>query len=106
MTELANEFKTSEAIAALKRLLKIAHSDTGQSKIVADFLLAWWNARRCGGFDLTDIWGVDRRIADDMVSVFKLIALSNEYPIAFGFRKEFENLVLGWRSMPTDKASV
>lgn len=30
--------------AALERLLKIAQGDTGQSRRVADFLLAWWNS--------------------------------------------------------------
>lgn len=32
---------------ALVRLLKIGRSDTGQSRRVADFLLAWWNAASC-----------------------------------------------------------
>jgi hypothetical protein len=45
--------------AALQRLIQIAQDDTGQSRIVANFLLAWWNAGECGGFDLTDVWGVD-----------------------------------------------
>ncbi|WP_456304106.1 DUF7673 family protein, partial [Acetobacter pasteurianus] len=39
--------------AALARLIKIAKGDTGQSRRVADFLLAWWNAGSCGSFDLT-----------------------------------------------------
>ena len=30
--------------AALERLIQIAQGDTGQSRIVANFLLAWWNA--------------------------------------------------------------
>lgn len=47
---------------ALLRLLAIAASDTGQSRRVADFLLAWWNSRSCGGFDITTAWGVDSAI--------------------------------------------
>jgi hypothetical protein len=47
--------------AALARLIKIAKGDTGQSRRVADFLLAWWNAGSCGSFDLT--WR-DRRTLD------------------------------------------
>lgn len=31
--------------AALARLIKIAKGDTGQSRRVADFLLAWWECR-------------------------------------------------------------
>jgi len=48
--------------AALERLLAIALQGTGQSRRVADFLLAWWNARQCGGFDLTTMWGCDSAI--------------------------------------------
>ena len=48
---------------ALERLIDIARGDTGQSRKVANFLLAWWNAEECGGFDLTDVWGVDKSIA-------------------------------------------
>jgi hypothetical protein len=48
-----------EQRAALERLIRIANRDTGQSRRVASFLLAWWNAEECGGFDLTDLWGID-----------------------------------------------
>ena len=42
--------------AALERLIKIAQADTGQSQRTAEFLLSWWNAETCGGFDLTTLW--------------------------------------------------
>ena len=83
--------------AALHRLLVIAQSDTGQSRRVADFLLAWWNAGSCGGFDLTELWGVDRSIADDMVVVFGYVARVNGYPDALGYNAEFKSIVRGWR---------
>ena len=44
---------------ALNRLLTIAKGNAGQSRFVANFLLAWWNAGRDGGFDLTYLWNVD-----------------------------------------------
>ena len=84
-------------LAALRRLVAIAQSDTGQSKRVANFLLAWWNAADCGGFDLTDLWGLDRAIADDILSVIQLIALRHSYPDAYGFSPQFEQLVKDWR---------
>jgi hypothetical protein len=84
-------------IAALRRLIKLAHGQSGQCKRVADFLLAWWNAGSCGGFDLTDLWAVDDQIADDMITVMKLIAKMREYPDALGFRAEFERMVEEWR---------
>ncbi len=71
------EFDIKEALAALDRLIIIAQSDTGQSRRVANFLLAWWNAGNCGGFDLTDLWMVDRAIADDILTVTGLIAQSH-----------------------------
>lgn len=55
---------------AFERLLKIAKSDTGQSRRVAAFILAWWNANRLGGFDLRDLFGVDQVIAADMGTMF------------------------------------
>jgi hypothetical protein len=83
--------------AALERLIKIAKSDTGQSGRVANFLLAWWNARDNGGFDLTDLWNVDRAIADDMQTVFGLISRIHSYPDRLGYEADFRQLVTDWR---------
>lgn len=84
-------------LLALHRLLLIAKSDTGQSSRVANFLLAWWNAGRDGGFDMTDLWNVDREIADDMIKVFALISRTWSYPDRFGLGPDFEELVTAWR---------
>lgn len=83
--------------AALERLLKVARGDTHQARYAANFLLAWWNAKELGGFDLTDMWGVDEAISDDMVTVFRFVSRHNEYPSSFSFRSEFEELVRLWR---------
>ena len=88
---------TTDQTAALNRLIAIAQSDTGQARRVADFLLAWWNAGSCGGFDLTALWGLDSSIADDMVIVFGYVAYANTYPDALGFNAEFQSIVRGWR---------
>lgn len=82
---------------ALHRLLAIAQSDTGQSRRVADFLLAWWNAQACGGFDLTALWSVEAPILDDMLAVMVLIARHREFPTAYGLGGQFESLVQRWR---------
>lgn len=78
---------------ALERLIRIAQGGTGQSRIVAGFLLAWWNAEECGGFDLTDMWGVDSAIATDMVTVFALVAGCHQYPDGLGYGKQFDAIV-------------
>ncbi|HYZ64022.1 MAG TPA: hypothetical protein VE650_16360 [Acetobacteraceae bacterium] len=87
----------SPGLAALRRLLAIAQTETGQSRCVADFLLAWWNASACGGFDLTVLWAVDAAILDDMLAVLKLIAHEREFPTAYGLGEPFEALVTRWR---------
>ena len=85
------------ALAPVQRLLTIAQGDTGQSRTVASFLLAWWNAQACGGFDLADLWTVDEAITRDMVATAAFIASHREYPTAYGLGPQFEALVLQWR---------
>ena len=82
---------------SLARWILIAEADTGQSRKVADFLLSWWNAASCGGFDPTDLWAVDAVIARDMICVVQLIADANTYPDTLGYRGVFEGLVRQWR---------
>lgn len=83
--------------AALERLIQLAQGDTGQSRRIANFLLAWWNAEECGGFDLTDLWRVDDAIAEDMVAVFALIAARRNYPDTLGYEAQFAKIVSAWR---------
>lgn len=87
----------SDEQAAFNRLVAIAQSDTGQSRRAADFLLAWWNAGECGGFDLTNLWGVDTSIAEDMVIVFGYIARAHSYPDELGYNDQFQSIVRTWR---------
>ncbi|MGA2038263.1 MAG: hypothetical protein ABSH42_03215 [Bryobacteraceae bacterium] len=92
--------------SALERLIQVAHGDTGQSRIVANFLLAWWNAAECGGFDLTDVWGVDATLAVDMLRVFALLAGCQRYPDAMGYGKHFEQIVRAWRPALKDRVNA
>jgi hypothetical protein len=83
--------------AAFERLLAIARSDTGQSRRVASFILAWWNADSLGGFDLADLFAVDRAIAQDMATVVTGLA---EFSVAFypeAYRADIEELIRLWR---------
>ena len=82
---------------ALERLIKIAQADTGQSRMTAEFLLSWWNASNCGGFDLTTLWGVDTEIAADMATVFALVASCHHYPDDLGYGEDFRQIVHAWR---------
>lgn len=84
-------------VMALERLIEIAKGDSGQSRRVADFLLAWWNSGTCGAFDLTNLWAVDAVIADDMVAVVRLIASASRYPDTLGYKDDFVAIVHAWR---------
>jgi len=96
---MTNIVPTAIQKAALDRLVRIAGGDTGQSRRVANFLLAWWNAEECGGFDLTDLWQLDASIAMDLVTVFSMIAERSIYPDTLGYGQEFEQIVAWWRPM-------
>ena len=100
MTETPDDISTrkveKEFTDAMARLVRIAKRDTGQSKRVADFLLAWWRATKFGGFDLTDLWVVDDSIRVDMLTVIQFIATrQGKYPDSFGF--DLGELVDQWR---------
>lgn len=82
---------------SLKRLIEHAKRDTGQSRRIADFLLAWWNPAQCGGFDFTAMWGCDQAITEDMITVFTFIAKNNTYPDALGFDSDFAAIIREWR---------
>ena len=88
---------TPSSLDALQRLIEIAATDTGQSRAVADFLLAWWNARACSGLDLTSLWRVAPPIRDDMLVVLDLIAHNRNFPTAYGLGDAFTALVARWR---------
>jgi hypothetical protein len=88
---------TAAETEALERLIEIAKRDTGQSRRVADFLLAWWNSGTCGSFDVTTLWGLDRIISDDMVTVFGLIAKVRKYPDSLGYEMDFKVILRVWR---------
>jgi hypothetical protein len=83
--------------AAFERLLEVARADTPQARDAANVLLAWWNAGDLGGFDLTEAWGLDDALKEDLVTLFGFIARHKVYPSAYSFRSEFEDLVRQWR---------
>lgn len=86
--------------AALERLLSIAKSDTGQSRKVANFILAWWNAPTQGGFDLADVFGVDTMIAEDMAMIFAFLCRQDIPVYPQEYRAEIEAIIGEWRWRP------
>ena len=88
------------------RLIAIALRNTGQSRRVADFLLAWHNAAENGGWDPTDLWSVDDAIASDILTTLSLIAADHRYPSDLGFEKDLHRIWLLWRAAPGPRAGV
>jgi len=82
--------------AAFQRLLKIARTDTGQARRVANFILAWLNADSLGGFDIADLFAVDTKIAADMAMVFSWLARQNEAIYPTEYRAEIEAIIAEW----------
>lgn len=91
---------------AFERLLHIARSDTGQSRRVANFILAWWSAQELGGFDIADVFAVDRTIGRDMARVFAWVAGRSEaeYPVAY--RPQIEEIIRLWRHDVLERSSA
>ena len=52
-------FDLIKGLEALGRLLEVAQRDTGQSRRVASFPLAWHNAEENGGWNPVDLWQLD-----------------------------------------------
>ena len=94
---------SSQEHAALMRLLKIAQTDKGQARRVADFLLAWWNPVENGRFDFIDLWFVDCQIEQDILMLLNGAVRLREYPDTLGYSEEFERLVADWRKPKADR---
>ena len=89
---------TAAEIKSFELLMSAARNDTGQSRRVADFLLAWWNATECGAWDPTSLWSLDVELGDAIVTLLGYINRSRCYPDTLGYGPEFKELVRIWRS--------
>ncbi|WP_341785358.1 DUF7673 family protein [Pseudomonas nitroreducens] len=58
-------------IAALKRLLEVARRDTGQSSVVALFLLGLYNGRDFK-FDMTELRRLDNSLFEDCLTLLRM----------------------------------
>ncbi|MDH2092159.1 hypothetical protein N5K21_25900 [Rhizobium pusense] len=83
---------------ALEKLLNVAHGDTGQSRRVANFILAWWNADVHGGFNLADLADVDRDVCEDMVTVFTFVAREEDLVYPEAYKPQIIQIIRRWRA--------
>jgi hypothetical protein len=84
--------------AALDRLIRVAQDDTGQSRHVADLLLAWYNASENGGFDFTSFWAIDDALVADSLRLITWISRSRAYPDEIGYGDQFQAIWKAWRA--------
>jgi hypothetical protein len=79
---------------ALERLLRVARSDAAQAHSVADFLLALHQAEEDANWHTMDLLNVDAPIADDMLTVLRMVRESHRHPHDLSFRDEIS---AAWR---------
>lgn len=92
-----------EAGDAIRRLIAIAQSDTGQSARVADFLLAWWDGLDNGHFPLLHLSNCDPIIGEDMLIIMGyLVQEPPIYPDAWGLKGDMASLWARWRPAKAD----
>lgn len=84
--------------AALERLITVAQGSTGQSRDVADLLLAWHNAGENGGFDFTSFWNLDDALVADSLRLITWISRSRTYPDELGYADQFKAIWSAWRT--------
>ncbi len=96
MQKVRDAQPTESDVRALKNevefLLNVGGRDTGQSARVRNFLLAWWNAEECGGFDFTDLWNMDMEIVESIQRILFILPNYRFYQDKLGFGNRFERL--------------
>ena len=104
---VSQKARVPEVEEALLRLLEVAKSDTGQSRIVADFLLSWWNAATYGGFAVSDMFSLDGALARDVATVVGHLSRCSTavYADAYGHEDAMAEVVARWRPQASSRAA-
>lgn len=87
----------AEGQAALHRLMPVAERDTGQSGVVARFLLALYNGRRFP-FDLSQLRRLEHALHDDCLAVLRMDAhpMRDVHCYIQDGVQRFERLIVNW----------
>lgn len=104
---VSQKARVPEVEEALLRLLEVAKSDTGQSRIVADFLLSWWDSAEHGGFAVSDLFSLDGALARDVATVVAHLSRCSTaaYADAFGHEDAMAEVVARWRPRASSRAA-
>jgi hypothetical protein len=81
--------------AALAFCFRAARGDSGGQRRVRQFLFAWHNAGELGGFDFADLWSLDEKHLDAVLTVTLMIARGQTgyYPHHYGYEADMEALI-------------
>jgi len=81
--------------AALAFCFRAARGDSGGQRRVRQFLFSWHNARELGGFDFADLWSLDEKHLDAVLTVALMIARgpTGYYPHHYGYESDMEALI-------------
>jgi len=82
---------------AVERLLAFAMGKGLQNSIVADFLLAWWDAERFGRFDLQRTVALNDTSLEDIAALSTFVARYATHPEALGYGQQFNAIIRKWR---------
>ncbi len=82
---------------ALERLIRLAHNDTPAARCAASLLLSWSDAQAYGGFDLTQLWELNRDQQADALSLISYITRAGHGPVSLGLGDEIEAIAAVWR---------
>lgn len=90
--------RLEDELATVVRLFRVVLQEKPDARSVADFLLAWYDGKRYGGFDLMNLAVVDDAIALDMIEVMQLIR-RGYHPTALnkGMQDNFASLAGVWQ---------
>ena len=83
---------------AIDLLLETATSHRPDARQAANFLLAWWHAHSCGGFDLQDLRQLGPRSGEQIVEILDLIWDVECGPEHLGRSQDFKDLIAKWRA--------
>lgn len=81
--------------AALAFCFRAAAGDSGGQRRVRQFLFAWHNAGELGGFDFADLWSLDEKHLDAVLTLIRMIARGQTgyYPHHYGYEADMEALI-------------
>ncbi len=89
----------AEIVEVVERLIKMttltnsrAIGDAWKAECAAQFLLAWSNSNRYGGFDPACLGGVGQSAARDFFRVMEFIAISGSHPVDLGLGERIREI--------------